>query len=167
MTTDVVETIRVRHAPADVFELVSDVERYPDFIPYLTMLRVLERVPVEDGGEIFTAEALVRFKMAKERFVTRVAAHPENFTVHVGLIDGPFRKLENHWHITPLPDGSSQVDFSVSFEFANMFLGMLMRANKERAVAFLIDRFVAEAARRYPTVGNSEFGGLRTIHAEQ
>lgn len=166
MATKVAETIRVRHAPADVFELVSDVERYPEFIPYLTNLRVLERAGADDGGDVFTAEALVRYKVAKERFVTRVTAHPGTYTVHVGLVEGPFKVLENHWQIIPLDDGSTRIDFSVTFEFANMVLGMLMRANKDRAVNVLVNRFVAEAGRRYEKTGEWDFGDLRTIHTE-
>ena len=53
------ERLRVRHAPADVFELVSDVERYPEFIPYITSLRVLSR-EIDGEAEIFVAEAVAR-----------------------------------------------------------------------------------------------------------
>jgi coenzyme Q-binding protein COQ10 len=165
MSTTVTETLRVRHAPADIFTLISDVERYPDFIPYLTNLRIIQRQP-EKPDQLFTAEALVRFKFARERFVTRVDADPAAQQISVNLVEGPFRTLENCWRLTPLDDGSTRIDFSVTFEFANMVLGMLLNANKDRAVRSLINHFVEEADRRYPTVGAPEFGDLRTVYTE-
>ncbi|WP_421791573.1 type II toxin-antitoxin system RatA family toxin [Hyphobacterium sp.] len=165
MITTHSETLRVRHAPADVFELVAGVEQYPDFIPYLTSLRVLERVGEGDPG-IFTAEAIVRYKVAKERFVTRVDANRDAQSIRVDLVEGPFKVLENDWRLTALDDGSTRIDFQLRFQFSNMVLGMLLRANKERAVRVLVNRFAAEAGRRYEKTGEWDFGDLRTIHTE-
>lgn len=166
MPTTVTETLRARHAATDIFELVSDVERYPDFIPYLTNLRIVERHGDTAKGGQFTAEALVRFKIAREQFITRVDADAEAMEISVNLVDGPFRTLENCWRLTALPDGSTRIDFSLTFEFANIVLGMLLNANKDRAVRSLIEHFVAEADRRYPTIGAREYGDLRTIYTE-
>ena len=166
MSTSVAETIRVRHAAADIFALVSDVERYPEFIPHITNLRIVRRSGGADNDRHFIAEALVRYKIARERFVTRVDADPQAMQISVTLVKGPFRTLENCWRLTPLADGSTQIDFSIRFEFANMVLDMLLNANKDRAVRSLIHHFVEEADRRYPTVGEREFSGLRTVHTE-
>ncbi|WP_420432476.1 type II toxin-antitoxin system RatA family toxin [Hyphobacterium sp.] len=166
MTSSVAETIRVRHAASDIFALVSDVERYPEFVPYITNLRIIGRSSDEDNDRHFIAEALVRYKIARERFVTRVDADPQTLEINVNLVKGPFRTLDNCWRLTPLADGSTQIDFSIKFEFANMVLGMLLNANKDRAVRTLIRHFVEEADRRYPTIGEQEFGDLRTVYTE-
>ncbi len=158
------ERLRVRHAPADVFELVSDVERYPEFIPYITSLRVLSR-EIDGEAEIFVAEAVARYKIARERFVTRVRADKSELSVSVDLVDGPFHHLHNVWQLEELPDGSTRIDFELDFQFSNMMLDMLIRANKKRAVHMLIERFGAEAGRRYRPVGEPGYPGLTTLNA--
>lgn len=148
------ERLRVRHAPSDVFELVSDVERYPEFIPYLTTLRILSQ---ESLGEsrVFVAEAVARYKIARERFVTRVVADPTALRVSVNLVEGPFHVLRNVWQMSEREDGSTAIDFELEFQFNNMVLDMLVRANKQRAVKIMIGLFVAEADRRYAMVGDA------------
>lgn len=148
------ERLRVRHAPSDVFELVSDVERYPEFIPYLTTLRILSQ---ESLGEsrVFVAEAVARYKIARERFVTRVVADPTALRVSVNLVEGPFHVLRNVWQMSEREDGSTAIDFELEFQFNNMVLDMLVRANKQRAVKMMIGLFVAEADRRYAVVGDA------------
>ncbi|WP_109260320.1 type II toxin-antitoxin system RatA family toxin [Hyphobacterium indicum] len=148
------ERLRVRHAPADIFALVSDVERYPDFIPYLTSLRILSR---ESSGSqlVFVAEAVARYKFARERFVTRVTADAAALRVSVNLVEGPFHILRNVWQMSELSDGSTAIDFELEFQFNNMVLDMLIRANKQRAVHKMIGHFVQEADRRYPVTGRA------------
>lgn len=150
------ERLRVRHAPADVFALVSDVERYPDFIPYLTTLRILSR---ETAGprRVFVAEAVARYKFARERFVTRVTADAAALRVSVNLVEGPFHVLRNVWQMSELGDGSTAIDFELEFQFNNMVLDMLIRANKERAVRKMIEYFVQEADKRYHVTGTAEY----------
>lgn len=164
MISEHAETLRVRHAPDDIFELVSDVERYPEFIPYLTSLRVQDRKR-EGTEDVFKAEALARYKFAKERFVTEVKADRITQRVRVDLIEGPFNVLKNCWKLSALPDGSTRIDFELAFEFSNMMLGVLMRASKDHAVRILINRFVAEAKRRYTLIGDEELDELRTVNA--
>jgi coenzyme Q-binding protein COQ10 len=148
------ERLRVHHAPSDVFELVSDVERYPEFIPYLTTLRVLSR-ETTGTSSTFIAEAVARYKFARERFVTRVVADPATLRVSVNLVEGPFHVLRNVWQMSEREDGSTAIDFELEFQFNNMVLDMLVRANKQRAVQMMIGLFVSEADRRYPVVGNA------------
>lgn len=146
------ERLLVRHAPADVFTLVSDVERYPDFIPHLTSLRILSR---ETSGpeSVFVAEAVARYKFARERFVTRVRADAAALRVSVELVEGPFHVLRNVWQLSELSDGSTAIDFELEFQFSNMVLDMLIRANRQRAVRMMIEYFTKEADRRYPLTG--------------
>jgi len=156
------ERLRVRHAPGNVFELVSDVERYPEFIPHLTTLRILSRAK-EGASNIFVAEAVARYKFARERFVTKVTADEAALRVSVELVEGPFHVLRNVWLMSKLEDGSTAIDFELDFQFNNMVLDMLIRANKQRAVRMMIDFYVAEAARRYPEIGEAKLAGSKTF----
>jgi coenzyme Q-binding protein COQ10 len=164
MITRHTDSLRARHSPAQIFDLVSDVERYPDFIPYLATLRVLNH---EQSGatRIFVAEAIARYKFVREKFVSRVTTNAEDFSVAVELVDGPFHVLRNTWQLTPLTDGTTKIVFDLAFQFNNVVLDLLFRANKQRAVKELIDRFGREAARRYPVIGETSWPDLRTLKA--
>lgn len=162
MITQHSDTLRARHTPAQIFDLVSNVERYPEFIPYLATLRILNR---EQSGatQIFVAEAVARYKFVREKFVSRVTTNADDLSVAVELVDGPFHVLRNNWKLLPLSDGTTQVVFDLSFQFNNVVLDILFRANKQRAVNELIDRFGQEAARRYPLFGECHWPDLRTL----
>ncbi|MCW5723677.1 MAG: type II toxin-antitoxin system RatA family toxin [Maricaulaceae bacterium] len=152
MSAEIRDRRRIRHSPDDVFDLVTDVRGYPGFIGPMTALRVLEEQVADGSGEL-TAEARVRFKFVSERFVTRVRYDRASRRVDVSLIEGPFRKLDNAWRIHALADGSALIDFQIRYEFANPLLTMLLQANRERAVTYLVNAFEAEAARRYAQTG--------------
>lgn len=156
MSSRVAERLRIRHAPEDVYGLVGDVESYPQFINILTALRVKSRQETEQGSSL-VAEARARYKFVSERFVTRVILNDQDHRIDVSLVDGPFRSLTNSWAISRLPDGSSLVDFAIEFEFSNPMLNMLLSANKDRAVAYIIKAFTARADQLYPVVGDAEF----------
>jgi len=112
-----------RHVPysADLmFAIVADVERYPEFLPWVTGLRVLSRT--KDGvKEILMAEMLVGFRSFRERYTSRVVLDAAARTIDVTQTEGPFRKLENHWRFTPEGSGA-RVDFAIDFEFRNRLL---------------------------------------------
>ncbi|GJL97450.1 MAG: ubiquinone-binding protein [Hyphobacterium sp.] len=162
MITQHSDRLRARHSPAQIFELVSDVERYPEFIPYLATLRILYH---EQSGAMrtFVAEAIARYKFVREKFVSRVTTNADDFSVSVELVEGPFHVLKNTWQLSPLSDGTTRINFDLAFQFNNVVLDVLFRANKQRAVNELIDRFGKEAARRYPLVGENEWPDLRTL----
>lgn len=156
MSSRFTEQLRVRHRLEDVYELVSDVRRYPKFIKYLTALRVKSE---ERSGDMtrLVAEAVARYRFVTERFTTAVMLDPAAMTVAVDLIEGPFNTLQNAWSFESLADGSTLIGFEIEFEFSNPLLQMLLAANKERAVHFLIDAFCDEADRRYETVGDADY----------
>jgi len=160
------ERLLVHHAPDDVFALVSDVERYPEFIPYLTTLRILSR---ETAGpqRVFVAEAVARYKFARERFVTSVTADASALRVSVNLVEGPFHILRNVWQMSEMNDGSTAIDFELDFQFNNIVLDMLIRANKQRAVRKMIEYFVKEADRRYPVTGTTDYDPSRPFDARE
>lgn len=153
MVVEVRERLRLFHAADDLYDLVSDVRRYPQFIPQITAMRVLdERF---DGPRLaLTAEARVRYKFVTERFTSKVEADRAVRRIDVGFVAGPFRVLENHWRFHALTDGSCLVDFSIRAAFKNAILQMLLESNRERAGRVLIGKFSAEAECRYQTCGD-------------
>lgn len=156
MSSRLNERMRIRHRPEDVFELVSDVRRYPQFIKYLSALRV-RKESVEGSVTHLEAEAVARYRFVTERFTTAVTLDRDVLGVEVSLIEGPFNTLQNAWVFHRLEDGSTLVDFMIDFEFSNPLLQMLLAANKERAVHFIIDAFRSEADKRYETVGAEDY----------
>ena len=125
-------TRRVPHSPEQMYDLVADVDRYPEFLPLCTGLRVLRRQEAEDGTEMLVAEMGVGYKAISERFTTKVKLDRSKLDIHVSYVDGPFRFLENHWGFRPDPAGSA-VEFAIDYEFRSMALGLLMGAMFDRA----------------------------------
>ena len=104
-----------------MYAVVADVERYPDFLPWCTALRVKSRTQ-EGGKEIVLAEMVVGFKAFRERYTSRIVLDPAARTIEVTQSEGVFRHLENDWRFTPEGD-HCRIDFSIAFEFKNRLLG--------------------------------------------
>ena len=117
---------RVRHAAADMFALVADVERYPEFVPLCSALKVRQRTPKPDGTEIVVCEMTVSFKLVRETFVTRVTLDRANLKILVEYLQGPFSNLENRWSFEPTSDTACDVGFYLAYEFKSRMLAMLM-----------------------------------------
>lgn len=150
------ERLRLRYSPDDLFDLVSDVEAYPQFIPLISALRVLKS-DVTDGVGVMDAEARVRFRFVRESFTTRVWLDRPAHAIKVAYLSGPFHDLANEWRFIELSDGSTLVDFWIRYRFRNPVLNALMDASSARAIRFLIDCFRGAAARRYEQVGQEDF----------
>lgn len=148
------ERLRLFHAPDDLFDLVMDVKSYPGFIPQITAMRVLNEAREGPLTEM-TAEARVRYKFVAERFTSRVIADASRRTIDVSFVAGPFRVLENRWRFHGLSDGSTLVDFEIRAEFKNAILQMLLESNRDRAGRILVQKFSAEAERRYAQTGDA------------
>ncbi len=155
MTAEHRERLRLRHRPEDLFELVGDVRRYPDFIGPITAMRVYNERQ-DEAVERLRAEARIRFRVVRERFVTDVALDPANRRIDVDFVDGPFDVLGNRWRFHALSDGSTLVDFYIRYKFSNRILQMLLDSNRQRAVRYLVNAFAQEADRRYETVGEPD-----------
>ncbi|MEQ9316027.1 MAG: type II toxin-antitoxin system RatA family toxin [Henriciella sp.] len=140
--------INIGHRPDEIYELVSDVARYPDFIKWIHSMKV-SNVREENGTKLFRGEATVGFKGFQERFSTDVAANSAARTIRVNLARGPFRHLKNTWDLKEGADGTTVIDFFIDYEFRNPILALLARANTELAVNRIIGAFVEEADRRY------------------
>lgn len=137
-------TRHVPHSAPEMFALVADVERYPEFLPLCTGLRVLRRVPDGHGRETLVAEMQIGYKAISERFVTKVLPDPEKLTIEVSYVDGPFRYLENRWTFRPEESGCA-VDFGIEYEFRSVALGLLMGAMFDRAFRRFTDAFEERA----------------------
>lgn len=131
-----------------MFELVGDVEKYPEFIPWITYLRTWN-AREEGGVRLSDAEAGVGFSFLRERFSTSVRRDPAAKTIDVGLLSGPFRKLENRWRFSPDPAGGTRIDFVIDFEFKVRLLDAVLRANFDKAVNRLIACFEDRARQLY------------------
>ena len=117
---------RVSHTASQMFDLVADVERYPEFVPLCSALKVRQRTPNPDGTEIVIADMTVSFKLVRENFTTRVTLDRPNLKILVEYLRGPFSNLENRWTFEPRPDNACEVGFFLSYEFKSRMLAMLM-----------------------------------------
>ena len=119
----------VRHSVGEMFDLVADVERYPEFVPLCKALRVRNRRLETDGRETLVADMTVGYKLIRETFTSRVALDKPNLKLRVEYIDGPFSRLENIWTFRDEPEGDgARVGFFIDYEFKSRTLGMLMGA---------------------------------------
>ena len=132
----------------EVFELVADIRRYPDFIKWIRSMKVSRER--EDGPvRHYRGEADVGFKGFSETFATDIMADSDEKVVEVGLAYGPFKRLKNRWKMTPDGKLGTVIDFFIDYEFRNPVLSLLARANTSLAVNRIMDAFIQEADRRY------------------
>jgi coenzyme Q-binding protein COQ10 len=134
--------------PGQLFDLVADVERYPEFVPWVTGLRTRNRRQAEDGVVVLDADADVGFSLVHERFSTRVKLDRAALAIDVDLISGPFRRLANQWRFLPL-EGGAQLSFQIDFEFQSRLLDRLLASNFHRAGDRLVRCFEARAGQLY------------------
>jgi coenzyme Q-binding protein COQ10 len=136
------------YKPEQLFALVGDVEAYPQFVPWLVSLRTWNARTEGPGVDLLDAEARVGFAVLKERFSTRVRRDANALHIEVGLLSGPFRKLENHWRFFDDPAGA-RVEFEIDFTFKSRLLEGLLRVNFHHAVDRLMACFDARAQALY------------------
>src|SRR5258707_15463595 len=139
---------RVRHTAQQMFDLVADVERYPEFVPLCQSLKVRQRTQKPDGTEIVIADMTVSFKVVGESFISRVTLDRPNLKIHVEYLKGPFSNLENRWTFEPKSETECDVGFFLSYEFKSRMLAMLMGAMFDTAFA----RFSAAFEKRADAV---------------
>ncbi|MGA0607152.1 type II toxin-antitoxin system RatA family toxin [Phenylobacterium sp. VNQ135] len=137
------------YTPDQLFELVGDVGRYPEFVPWITALRTWNARKLSEGVDSLDAEAAVGFAFLKERFATRVRRDAPNRQIDVSLISGPFRKLVNRWRFIDAGHGCTRIEFDIEFQFKSRLLEGLLKANFHHAVERLMGCFEARAASLY------------------
>src|SRR5271156_2906038 len=124
---------RVRHSAADMFDLVADVDRYPEFVPLCRALRVRSRTRDAAGREVIVADMTVAYKLVGEAFTSRVTLDRPKLEILVEYLEGPFQKMNNRWSFRPTGDKACEVEFFIAYEFRSRTLGLLMGAMFETA----------------------------------
>src|ERR1700731_4830057 len=117
---------RVNHSAAQMFDLVADVERYPEFVPLCRSLKIRQRTQRPDGTEVIVCDMTVSFKLVREAFTSRVTLDRANLKILVEYLEGPFSNLENRWSFEPKGENACDVGFFLAYEFKSRMLAMLM-----------------------------------------
>ena len=143
------EQVLIPHSAENLYELVRDIRRYPEFIRWITEISVSEEQGEANGPYSCLGTASVHFKGFDEKFSTHVIADPTARKIDVKLARGPFRHLRNRWQFDHREDGKTRVHCFIDYEFKNPVLGLLARTNSRLAVEKIIDAFRIEADRRF------------------
>jgi coenzyme Q-binding protein COQ10 len=139
-------TRHVRHSADDMFNLVADVERYPEFVPLCQSLRVRRRSSGKEGVEILLCDMAVGYRAIREKFTSRVTLNRPQLKVLVEYVEGPFSYLENTWNFhdeAQPPD--SKIEFFISYEFRSRVLAALMGSMFDVAFRKFAQAFEARA----------------------
>lgn len=139
-----------------MFDLVAEVDRYPEFLPWNSAARIRSRAPLGEGGaEVIEADLVISFKVFRERFGSRVELHPAGedgvWRIETAYLDGPFRHLHSGWTFRDLPGepSRSEVEFHVDFEFRNAILQKLIGVVFGEAMARIVRAFEDRAKALY------------------
>ena len=138
----------VSHSAAQMFDLVADVERYPEFVPLCSALKVRSRSEQPDDKVVLVADMRVAYKLVRESFTSRVTLDRANLQILVEYLEGPFSHLENRWTFRPTGERTCEVHFFIAYEFRSRVLGVLMGSMFDLAFR----RFAAAFERRADTV---------------
>jgi len=140
------ERRRLPYKPEQLFDLVADIERYPEFLPWCVGARVRER-----KGNAIIGDLIIGYRMVRERFTSNIVlARPGH--IDVSYSEGPFRYLTNHWEFEPEPDGGCTIDFYVDFEFRSRVLQKIIEVLFNEAVRRMVGAFEARARKLYGDV---------------
>jgi coenzyme Q-binding protein COQ10 len=140
---------RVRHSATEMFDLVADVERYPEFVPMCRGLKVRQRTPGEEGVEVIVADMTVSFKLVRETFRSRVTLDRPKLKILVEYLQGPFSHMQNRWSFKPDGDEACEIEFFIDYEFKSRTLGMLMGAMFDAAFRRFATAFEQRADQVY------------------
>ena len=133
---------RVMPYTADqMYALVADVCRYPEFLPWNSAARVRKVTPQPDGTEVMEADLVISFRVFRERFGSRVVLDPATKRIDTEYLDGPFHHMKSYWQFTDLEDGRCEVEFFVDFEFRNAMLRSLIGAVFNQAMHRIVKAF--------------------------
>jgi len=142
---------RVRHNAGEMFDLVADMERYPEFVPLCQSMRVLRRTPGAEGIETAVADMTIAYKVVRETFTSRVTLDRSNLQIMVEYLDGPFSRMQNRWDFHPVGDHLCDVEFFISYEFKSRMFAMLMGAMFDTAFRRFALAFERRADQVYGT----------------
>lgn len=125
----------IPYRPEELYALVADVKRYPEFLPWCMAARIRKQ-----DEQALTADLIIGFQMFRERFTSYVDLNPEELEINVKYAEGPFRYLSNSWRFLPHPDGC-EIDFYVDFEFNSRLLQSVIETLFTEAVKRMVKAF--------------------------
>src|SRR5690606_23581020 len=134
----------VKHSAEQMYNLVADIERYPEFLPLCEALTVRSRKE-RDGRTMLVADMTVGYKAIRETFTTQVLLRPDEWVIDVKYIDGPFKYLTNAWGFEPFEGGGCNIRFFIDYEFKSRILGALMGAMFDRGFRMFTEAFEKRA----------------------
>tara|TARA_R110002012_G_scaffold58479_1_gene151785 strand:+ start:467 stop:904 length:438 start_codon:yes stop_codon:yes gene_type:complete len=133
----------VPFSPEQLFDLIADVQRYPEFLPWCVGARIRKR-----EGDVVIADLVIGYKLFRERFTSKVTLSRDRNRIDVEYTDGPFKYLNNHWVFEPHPEGCL-IDFYVDFEFRSKMLQKIIEVFFNEAVRRMVGAFEARAHELY------------------
>lgn len=137
------EKLILPYTPEEMFDLVADVEKYPQFLPWCVATRVTRK----DDNQVM-ADMVIGYKMFRERFTSRVTLDRSR-RIDVAYFEGPFKYLNNHWIFQPREGGACEIDFFVDFEFRSALLRRVIGLVFNEAVRIMVRAFAKRAETVY------------------
>jgi len=136
------------YSARQMYDLVADVMRYPEFIPWIAAARIRGVRPHADGTQLMDADLVVSFKVFREKFGSRVVLDEPNLTLDIDYLDGPFKYMRSRWSFADVP-GGCEVDFNVDFEFRNAVLQKIIGVVFDEAMRRIVRAFEDRARQLY------------------
>ena len=117
---------KLNHSADKMFELVADVEKYPQFVPYCESLDIRGRQIQENGSTLIIADMTVAYKLIRETFISKTTLTPSDYSIVSESTEGPFSHMLNSWNFNPISESTCEVNFSIKYEFKSRMLNILM-----------------------------------------
>ena len=117
---------RVQHSASDMFDLVADIARYPEFVPMCSAMHVRSRTDKGDGVVVVVATMTVAYKLIHQSFTSRATLDKPKQKILVEYLDGPFRRMQNRWAFHASGEQACEVEFFIDYEFHSRTLAVLM-----------------------------------------
>jgi coenzyme Q-binding protein COQ10 len=142
------ETRFLPYTAQQMYDLVADVAKYPEFLPWCAAARIRSQVPQDNASTVMEADLVISFKVFRERFGSRVILWPQSKRIDTEYLDGPFRYMKSHWAFADAP-GGCDVEFHVDFEFKNAVLQSIIGVVFNEAMQRIVRAFERRAATLY------------------
>ncbi|MGZ8249851.1 type II toxin-antitoxin system RatA family toxin [Methylomagnum sp.] len=139
----VTTSVCVNYTPMEMFDLVNDVQAYPAYLPMCHSVKLLAKSPHSVRATITLAKGKIKLSFTTDN------ALQAGKSIHMRLVEGPFKRLNGVWRFEPIPSGGCEASFKLDFEFANGLLGMAFGGFFKEVSESLVDAFCRQAARRY------------------
>lgn len=143
------ETRPLPHSARQMYDLVADVARYPEFLPWNSAARIRSVTPQPDGRAVMEADLIISFKVFREKFASRVVLDPDRLRIETEYLDGPFRHMRSTWDFRDRAEGGCEVEFLVDFEMRNAILQKVVGVVFHEAMLRIVRAFEQRATKLY------------------